>query len=224
MAETAQDPPLSPKKSETTHPQPPTDLANYSMKDVVMWRKKRISIGVVTTATVLWVVMEVYGYNFITVASWIGILLVSSLFAWANIYRLIYKEEPSMSGLGISEGTATGIANLIRDSGEEAMRWMFKIGAQSEWYVFAAAVAGLWLLSVIGSYADLLTLLYIGTMVGTTVPMIWMKYENKIREYGEGLQMQSMKIYSIVKKNVQDVMEKVKAKTPRKEIKEKKAQ
>lgn len=67
-----------------------------------------------------------------------------------------------MSGLGISEKTVTGIANWIRVSGEEAMRWVFKVGAQSEWYVFAAAVVGLWLLSVIGSCSDLLTLLYTG--------------------------------------------------------------
>ncbi|KAI3500519.1 hypothetical protein L1887_36341 [Cichorium endivia] len=232
MAETTHDPSSLPEKSETTHPHSPTGTTHprsptdhgYSMKDVIMWRKKRISLGVMTTATVLWAVMEVYGFNFITVASWIGIFLVSSLFAWANIYRLIYKEEPSMSGLGISESTATGIATWIRDSGEEAMRWMFKVGAQSEWYVFAAVVAGLWLLSVIGSSTDLLTLLYIGTMVGMTVPVIWMKYDDKITEYGERLQMQSMKFYSTIKKHAQDLMEKVKVHIPRKEVKEKKVE
>ncbi|CAH1421028.1 unnamed protein product [Lactuca virosa] len=235
MAETTvHDPPSSSEMSETTtHPLSHSstdklhqDHGNYSMKDVIMWRKKRVSLGVVTTATVLWVVMEVYGYNFITVASWIGIFLVSSVFTWANIYKLIYKEEPSMSGLGISEKTVTGIANWIRVSGEEAMRWVFKVGAQSEWYVFAAAVAGLWLLSVIGSCSDLLTLLYIGTMVGMSAPVIWMKYDDKIREHGERLQMQSMKFYSTMKKNVQNLMDKVKDKvnSPTKEMKEKKVE
>ncbi|KAJ0526814.1 hypothetical protein HanHA300_Chr09g0327321 [Helianthus annuus] len=63
----------------------------YSMKDVIMWRRKPMSVGVLTTMTMLWVVIEIYGYNFITVASWIAIFLVSTLFTWANIYRLIYK-------------------------------------------------------------------------------------------------------------------------------------
>ncbi|XP_071727868.1 reticulon-like protein B13 [Rutidosis leptorrhynchoides] len=195
----------------------------YSWKDVIMWRKKRLSVGVLTTATVLWVVMEVYAFNFITVSSWLSIFLFSSLFAWANIYRLIYKEEPTMSGIGISENTANGIANLLREYSEEAARWMFKIGAQSEWYVFAATVIGLWLLSIVGSLTDLLTLLFIGTVVGMSVPVIWLKYDNKIREHGKRLQMHSKRFYSMMdEKVVQKIMNKVKVKTPRQEVKEKK--
>ena len=67
-----------------------------------------------------------------------------------------------MSGLGISESTANGMVNWIRETSEEGLRWMFKVGAQSEWYVFAATVVGLWILSKIGGLTDLVTLVYIG--------------------------------------------------------------
>lgn len=83
-----------------------------------------------------------------------------------------------MPGIGISENTANDIANLIRESSEEAIRWMFKIGAQSEWYEFLAVVAGLWLLSIIGSLFDFLTLLFIGMYyyVSLYVASVYMLY------------------------------------------------
>ncbi|KVH92585.1 reticulon-like protein B13 [Cynara cardunculus var. scolymus] len=217
-------PPPPPPPPPSPAAPPSTDYNdNYSVKDVIMWRRKRMSVGVLTTATVLWVVMEVYRFNFITVASWIAIFLLSSLFAWANIFKLIYKEEPNMSGLGISENTATRIANRIREFSEEATRWMFKVGAESEWYVFAATIAGLWLLSVIGSSTDLLTLLYIGTVVGMIVPPIWVKYDYKIREYGKRLQMQSKRFYSTIDAKVlRKLKNEVEINPPRTEEKEKK--
>lgn len=59
-----------------------------------------------------------------------------------------------------------------------------------------------------------------------SAPVIWMKYDDKIREHGERLQMQSMKFYSTMKKNVQNLMDKVKDKvnSPTKEMKEKKVE
>ncbi|XP_076922163.1 reticulon-like protein B13 [Bidens hawaiensis] len=214
--------------AETAHipqPQPPSSADEvYSAKDVIMWRNKPMSVGVLTTITLLWVVKEIYGYNFITVASWIAIFLFSSLFTWANIYRIIYKEEPSMLAIGISESTATEMARWVAETSEDATKWVFKVGAQSEWYVFAATVAGLWLLSIVGNSSDLLTLVFIGTVAGMIVLVFWVKYDYKIREHGKRLQMHSKRFYSIFDEKV---LQKLRTKVnvqPRKEVKEKKAE
>ncbi|MFS7974032.1 hypothetical protein Hanom_Chr09g00863671 [Helianthus anomalus] len=131
-----------------------------------------------------------------------------------------------MSAIGISESTTNEMAKWITQSSEDAARWVFKVGAQSEWYVFAAAVVGLWLLSIIGGSTDLLTLLFIGTVVGMSVPVIWVKYDYKIRENGKRLQMQSKRVYSMIDEKVlQKLKAKVKVNVPRKEeSKEKKVE
>lgn len=43
------------------------------------------------------------------------------------------------------------------------VRWMFRVGAEKQWLVFVGSVTALWLLSVVGTYVDFLTFLYIGT-------------------------------------------------------------
>ena len=64
-----------------------------------------------------------------------------------------------MSGLEISEESAIEMANSIRTWIEEGIRWMFRVSAEREWFVFARTVAGLLLLSYVGTFSDLLTLL-----------------------------------------------------------------
>lgn len=70
-----------------------------------------------------------------------------------------------MSRLEISEESAIEMANSIRTWIEEGIRWMFRVSAQREWFVFARTVVGLLLLSYVGIFSDLLTLLYIGNLL-----------------------------------------------------------
>ena len=62
----------------------------------------------------------------------------------------------------ITEESALKLAMALRTWTEEAIRWMFRIGAESDWLPFALTVGGLWLLSQVGNYYDFLTLLYLG--------------------------------------------------------------
>lgn len=62
----------------------------------------------------------------------------------------------------INERSAIEMSNGIREWIEEGIRWMFWVGAETEWFVFAGTVAALGLLSWIATHFDLLTLLYIG--------------------------------------------------------------
>lgn len=65
----------------------------------------------------------------------------------------------------ISESTAVEIANGIRERVEEGVRWMFRVSSASsgrEWFLFAATIASAWLLSLIATRFDFLTLLYMG--------------------------------------------------------------
>lgn len=79
----------------------------------------------------------------------------------------------------ISERTAMETAKAVRAWAEEGTRWMFRVGAQRDWFTFAGVVAGLWVLSKIGAYFDLLTLVYIGNR-SINIFLILFQYPKKI--------------------------------------------
>ncbi|CAI9110110.1 OLC1v1010078C1 [Oldenlandia corymbosa var. corymbosa] len=190
-------PPSPPAASEPivqveTHSQTFSDVA----QDVIMWRKRCLSILVLSAATATWVALQVYQFTFLTVASWVAMFVVASLFVWGNIHRLLGKEVPELSGMEISEGSAVEMAHGIRESVEEGLRWMFRVSSTTngrELLKFAAILASAWLLSWIGGRFDLLTIAYTGIMVGMTVPLVYTKYEHKFNEYGRRLRVFSQK-------------------------------
>lgn len=61
------------------------------VKDVVLWRRKKLNAIVIVAATAAWVLMEVFEFNFLTVISWLAMLVVASTFLYANVLILLRK-------------------------------------------------------------------------------------------------------------------------------------
>ncbi|KAF7849454.1 hypothetical protein BT93_L0780 [Corymbia citriodora subsp. variegata] len=167
----------------------------YVVRDTFLWRRKKLSLMVLVMSTAVWVVMEVYQFNFVTLASWGSIFIVTSLFLWGTTMRLLGKEEPELPRMEISEQTAMETANAARAWAEEGIRWMFRVGAERDWFTFVGVVAGLWVLSKIGAYFDLLTLVYLAVVSGMTVPALYVRHEDKVAQLGEKVKAQSRSFY-----------------------------
>ncbi|GMY11687.1 reticulon-like protein B13 [Fagus crenata] len=170
--------------------------------NIFLWKRKEQSMLVLLISAATWVLLEVYQFNFITVISWAAMFIITYLFLWGNILRLLGKDVKNMSGLEISEESAIEMANSIRTWIEEGIRWMFQVSAEREWFVFARTVAGLLLLSYVGTFSDLLTLLYIGIVTGMTVPVLYMKYEDNIKRQMEWVKVKSRRFYDMVDEKV----------------------
>ncbi|XWS33660.1 hypothetical protein CRYUN_Cryun22dG0101600 [Craigia yunnanensis] len=166
-----------------------------TFRDIILWRRKKLSATVLLISTATWILLEVYQFNFITVASWLAIFIVASLFLRGNVLKLLGKEPPNLSHLEISEHTASEITNTCLTVIEEVFRWMFHVTVEGDWFVFARTVAGLLLLSYIGSFIDFLTLLYIGIKMVMTVPVIYVKYGDQIKRFREMVKAELRRFY-----------------------------
>ncbi|TXG59511.1 hypothetical protein EZV62_014084 [Acer yangbiense] len=201
-------PPPHRSDKETTE-QPPSRPVSVSpplgsdiLRDVVFWRRKNLSLMVLVLATATWVLLDVYQFNFITIVSWAAISIVALLFLWGNLLRLLGKEPPDLPGLEISEQSSMEVANSCRGIVEEAVRWIFHVSVEREWIVFAQVVGGLLSLSYIGTFTDLLTFLYIGIVMGMTVPLIYVKYDDKIKRAGDQLKVKAKRLYEMVEQKI----------------------
>ncbi|OIV94744.1 hypothetical protein TanjilG_12957 [Lupinus angustifolius] len=168
------------------------------VKDVVLWREKKLSASVLIVATATWVLMEVYQFNFLTIISWLAMFVVTSIFLYANMFRLLGKETLNLSRLELTQETAERIGNTVRIWIEEAIRLLFRLSAEEDWPVFVGVVAVLWALSYVGSCMHFLTFLYIGIVGCMTVPITYVKNEDKFKRFVEWLKMKSKMVYEII--------------------------
>jgi hypothetical protein len=66
-------------------------LSILAAADVLLWRKKHLSIGLLVGATLAWILLEKTGYTVLSIVSNVTLFLVVILFVWSNVAALLNR-------------------------------------------------------------------------------------------------------------------------------------
>ncbi|XWS45320.1 hypothetical protein CRYUN_Cryun15aG0126300 [Craigia yunnanensis] len=181
----------------------PAEIVN----DIALWKRKKLSGSLLFISTATWLLQQVYEYNFLTIASWVLIFIVTSLFVWRYVNRLLDREEATKSILDkLREQVAMEMANACWELTDKVIRWIFHVtDVEREWFVLPQTIAFLLIFSYVGSFFDLPTLCR-GVMMGTIIPVMLVKHGDQIKPFGRivGIvyEMVEKKLINTVKNNV----------------------
>ncbi|KAM0938413.1 hypothetical protein DsansV1_C23g0177961 [Dioscorea sansibarensis] len=183
--------------------------------DIFLWRNKKISSGVPAGATAIWVFFELMEYHFLTLVCHCLILSLAILFLWSNATTFINKAPPHIPEVKIPEDLVVNIALSLRYELNKGFAALRDVASGRDLKKFLAVIAGLWVLSVIGSCCNFLTLLYIAFVTLHTVPVLYEKYEDKVDSFAEKASAEFKKHYVVFHA-------KVVTKIPKAQLKDKK--
>lgn len=183
--------------------------------DVFLWRNKKISATTLGVATAFWVLFELLEYHLLTLVSHLAILALAVLFLWSNASTFINKSPPKIPNVHIPEEPVLQIASAIRIEINRAFTLLREIASGRDLKKFLSVIAGLWVLSIVGSWANFLTLFYIAFVLLHTVPVLYEKYEDHVDAFGEKAHHELKKQYAVFD-------EKVLSKIPKGPLKDKK--
>ena len=62
-----------------------------TVADVILWRRKDVTIGILVGALASWVVFEAAGYTLLSLVSNVLLLLICVLFAWAKAAGILNR-------------------------------------------------------------------------------------------------------------------------------------
>ncbi|CAI0417032.1 unnamed protein product [Linum tenue] len=153
--------------------------------DVFLWRNKKISGGVLGGATAAWVLFELLEYHLLTLVCHALILALAVLFLWSNASAFINKTPPRIPQVHIPEDPVLQVAAALRNEINCGLATLREIASGRDLKKFLAIIAGLWVLSIVGSCCNFLTLFYIVFVLLHTVPVFYEKYEDKVDDVGE---------------------------------------
>ncbi|KAG9440730.1 hypothetical protein H6P81_020895 [Aristolochia fimbriata] len=173
-----------------------------TLTDIFLWRKKKLSVAVLLISTLMYVALEIYLYRFLPLLCWALMAVFLLAFLGASLLKIVGKEGPNFSGLEVSEESTLEAARKLKAWIEDWIRWMFVISVEREWIEFARVVVGLYLLSLVGRQFNFLTVVYIGGLLGCTIPIIYTKNQDKIRSWTERVKMQGQRWFSAVKEKM----------------------
>ncbi|XP_077212444.1 reticulon-like protein B2 [Tasmannia lanceolata] len=183
--------------------------------DVFLWRNKKISAGVLGGATAIWVLFELLEYHLLTLVCHCLILSLAILFLWSNATTFINKSPPRIPEVNIPEDVVESIALSLRFEINRAFAILRDVASGRDLRKFLAVIAGLWVLSIVGSCCNFLTLFYIVFVLLHTVPVLYEKYEVQVDSFAEKAMAELKKQYAVFDA-------KVLSKIPRGPLKDKK--
>ncbi|XP_073314405.1 reticulon-like protein B5 [Primulina huaijiensis] len=165
--------------------------------DIFLWRDKKVSAGVLGVATTIWVLFELLEYHLLTLVCHILILGLTLLFLWANASTFINKSPPKIPEVILPEDIVLGVASVLRLEFNTSVAILRDIASGKDLKKFLTVIAGLWVLSVMGSCFNFLTLFYILFVLLHTVPLFYEKYANQIDTFAEKAEAELKKQYAV---------------------------
>lgn len=165
--------------------------------DVFLWKNKKVSGAVLGGATAIWFLFEVMEYYFLTLVSHGLILSLAIMFLWSNVTTFINKSPPKIPEVSIPEEPVKEIAASLRVEINRGFAILRQIALGKDLKQFLSVVAGLWILSILGSCFNFLTLCYIGIVLLFTVPFLYDKYEDKVDPFVEKVVIEIKKQYAV---------------------------
>ncbi|KAK8630947.1 hypothetical protein V6N13_079717 [Hibiscus sabdariffa] len=165
--------------------------------DVFLWRNKKISAGVLGGATAIWVLFELIEYHLLTLVCHVSILALALLFLWSNIHTFIHKTPPQIPQVHLPEEPFLQIASALTIEFNQALKLLLEIASGRNPKKFLMVVAAFWVLSIVGSWCNFLTLFYISFVLLHTVPVLYEKYEDKVDPFAEKAMVEIKKQYAV---------------------------
>ncbi|KAH9566120.1 hypothetical protein CY35_04G113400 [Sphagnum magellanicum] len=192
-------------------------LGGGTTADVLLWRKKHLSIGLLVGATLAWILLEKTGYTVLSIVSNVTLFLVVILFVWSNVAALLNRAPPPLPELSLSEDFVLSTASSVRLELNKALAIAHDVALGKDFKLFLKVIAVLWIVSTVASWFNLLTLIYICIVLALIVPFIYDKYEDVIDHHANRISEQAQAHYKKLDENVF-------SKIPKAPVKEKKIQ
>ncbi|KAI3681820.1 hypothetical protein L6452_36625 [Arctium lappa] len=153
-------------------------VSPWKVVDVFLWRNKKIYASILGGATASWVLFELLDYHLVTLVCHVLVLVFAILFMWSNASKFINKSPPSIPEVRILEDALRRVAVALRIEINRFLDILRDFASGRDMKKFLTIVVGLWVLSIVESWCDFLTLFY-------TIPVLYGKYEEHVDAFAE---------------------------------------
>ncbi|RZR87280.1 hypothetical protein BHM03_00014648 [Ensete ventricosum] len=158
-------------------------LGGGVLADVILWRRKNVTIGILLGALASRVLFEVAGHTLLSLLSKVLLLLISILFLWSRAAGILNRPRPPIPEMYLSEEMMREAAVFVRFHVNVLLSVFNDIVHRKDTNLFYTIALCLWMISMVSGSIDILTLGYTSLVIILTVPALYEKYENGIDGY-----------------------------------------
>ncbi|VAH78837.1 unnamed protein product [Triticum turgidum subsp. durum] len=155
-------------------------LGGGKAADILLWKNRKVSAGVLAGATLTWFLFDVVEYDAVPLLCQIAIFAMLAIFIASNAAPLFDRAPPKIPQVVVSEHAFREMAMTIHHKLEYAASLLYDIACGKDLKKFLMVVGSLLLLSVIGGSCSFTSLLYLGFLCAHTLPVLYQHYETEV--------------------------------------------
>ncbi|GJN18019.1 hypothetical protein PR202_gb05133 [Eleusine coracana subsp. coracana] len=155
-------------------------LGGGKVADILLWKDRNISAGVLVSGKLIWYLFDVVEYNIIPLLCQIAAIAMLVIFIWSNAAPLLNIAPPRIPEVIISEHAFQQIAQTIHYKLAYTVACLYEIACGKDLKKFLLVIGSLLILSEIGSSYSFTSLLYLGFFCAMTLPALYQRYETEV--------------------------------------------
>ncbi|PHU07911.1 Reticulon-like protein B8 [Capsicum chinense] len=155
-------------------------LGGGKSADSMLWRNKKISAGVLISATAIWVLFEWLNYNFLSLVCFGLSFGLIAQFLLKNASGVINRSPSNVPRLVLPDDLFINIAKTIGAEINRGLVFLQNAALGGNLKQFGVVILSLWAAGMIGTWCNFLTVLYIGFVAAHTLPVLYERYEDEV--------------------------------------------
>ncbi|KMS97507.1 hypothetical protein BVRB_5g126400 [Beta vulgaris subsp. vulgaris] len=155
-------------------------LGGSLVADVVLWRQRNITMGILLVTLLVWLVFEESGYTLLSLSSSVLLLLVTILFVWSKAASLLNRPAPPLPDMYLSEELVSVVGELAQKNINALIVVCRDVALAKDARLFLKVAACLFLIAIVGGLTDIASLCYISLLFLLTVPALCERYSDRV--------------------------------------------
>jgi len=167
------------------------------LADVLLWKDKKKSAISLSTATLMWVLLECMEYHVLTLICHLLMFTMIGVFFWTNGAAFIKRTPPRIPEIRFSEQAFLNAATAVRVEANRLSTTLYDAATGRDLKTFLMVLGCLWVVSVISNWFNFATLIYMVFVGGHTVPILYTKYQDRMDSIAKRAGLEMQKHYSV---------------------------
>ncbi|KFK33344.1 hypothetical protein AALP_AA5G001800 [Arabis alpina] len=174
-------------------------LGQGAVADLCLWKDKKKSGITLVMATLFWFLLEIMETQFVPLLCAILLNLMILLFLWAKFGQLLFtRKPPTPEEIKLPDSPLRALFSKM----EGLLLTLYEIAYGKDIKTFLWTILYVAIFDTIGSFINLLTILYICLVCSMTIPVLYMQFQEVIDGFIGKVSEEKNKLLEVFKSKV----------------------
>ncbi|KAM7278772.1 hypothetical protein ACFE04_005906 [Oxalis oulophora] len=177
-------------------------LGRGRVAELLLWKNQKLSGAVMLSVTILWFLFEVVEYNFVTLFCHLAITTMLIIFIWSTGSEFFNWSPPKTPDMILHDPAFKEFASNVNAIFNRFLRSFLHVACGRDPAKFFVSILVLYVISVIGTYFDLVNFLFFGFICLGTVPIFYEKYQHDVDKLAWKVNKEARRTFKKLDSNV----------------------